>query len=116
MPMKPKTKVMAVSTMLGLTIGFAALFFYIEEKKYEALYYQTELNKLQQQSGFEQLMQQLVAIDDNGAIATLRHSSTIQALTTAQAKQLIADIAAQRENSILTNKELTAIKQLMALR
>ncbi|HHJ81368.1 MAG TPA: hypothetical protein ENJ65_07010 [Candidatus Tenderia electrophaga] len=90
--MKPKTKVMATGTMLGLTIILGALFFYIEEKKYEALYYQTELNKRQQQGGFSHLMQQIAEQGNNSAIKTLYTSPQIQALSAEQAQQLVTDI------------------------
>ena len=79
---------MAVSTMLGLTVVLGALFFYIEEKKYEALYYKTELDKLQQQAGFGHLMQQIAIQSPNGAINTLHQSRQIQALSAEQARQL----------------------------
>jgi len=113
MPMKPKTKVMAASTMLGLTVGLGALFFYIEEKKYEALYYQTELKKLQQQNGFAHLMQQLADQGNNTAIKTLHKSRQVQALSAEQAHQLINDLNAGRKPSHpLTGAEVDAIKTL----
>ncbi len=113
MPMKPKTKVMAASTMLGLTVGLGALFFYIEEKKYEALYYQTELTNLQQQSGFSHLMQQIADQSHNNAMNTLHTSKQIQALSAEQARQLVNDINADRKpNRALTAQEIDAIKAL----
>lgn len=114
MPMKPKTKVMAVSTMLTLTVGFAALFFYIEEKKYEALYYKTELTKLQQQSGFDHLMQNIATQTSNTAINTLHKSRQVQALSAEQAQQLINDIGAGRkpERSV-SEADISAINSLM---
>ena len=114
MPMKPKTRVMAVSTMLTLTVSLAALFFYIEEKKYEALYYQTELTKLQQQSGFDQLMQQIATQSSNTAINTLHQSRKIQALSEQQAQQLIKDISAGRKTEIaLSEADVSAINRLL---
>jgi len=102
--------------MLGLTIGLGALFFYIEEKKYEALYYQTELSKLQQQAGFGHLMQQIAEQNHNGAINTLHKSRQIQSLSTEQARQLVNDINADRAaGSRLTEAEIDAIKALLGL-
>ncbi len=116
MPMKPKTKVMAASTMLGLTLGLGALFFYIEEKKYEALYYQTELGKLQQQAGFNQLMQQIAEQGHNDAIKILHQSRKIQALSAEQARQLVDAINTERKpDSTITATELDAIKALAGL-
>jgi len=116
MPMKPKTKLMAAGTMLGLTLGLGALFFYIEEKKYEALYYQNELGKLQQQSGFSHLMQQIAEQGHNGAIKTLHKSRQIQALSAEQARQLVNDINADRKpDSALSATEIDAIKALSDL-
>lgn len=113
MPMKSKTKVRAVITLLGLTIGLGALFFYIEEKKYEALYYQTELDKLQQQAGFTHLMQQIADQNPGSAINTLHQSRRIQSLSTEQARQLVNDIIAERAaGSRLTESEIGAIKSL----
>ena len=107
---------MAVSTMLGLTVVLGALFFYIEEKKYEALYYKTELDKLQQQAGFGHLMQQIAIQSPNGAINTLHQSRQIQALSAEQARQLINDINADRSSGIsLTGNEADAIKALLGL-
>jgi len=114
MPMKPKTKMMAASTMLSLTIGLAALFFYIEEKKYEALYYQTELSKLQQQAGFSHLMQQIADQGNNTAIKTLFKSRQIQALSAEQARQLINDINADRKpDNGFTDADIDAINSLI---
>ena len=115
MPMKPKTKVVAASTMLGLTLGLGALFFYIEEKKYEALYYKTELTKLQQQqSGFSHLMQQIADQSYNSAIKTLHQSRQIQALSAEQAQQLVNDINANRKpDSALTDADISAINGLL---
>jgi len=116
MPMKPKTKVRAVITLLGLTIGLGALFFYIEEKKYEALYYQTELEKLQQKAGFGHLMQQIADQNPNSAINTLHQSRRIQRLSTEQAHQLVNDINADRATgSRLAEAEIDAIKTLLGL-
>ncbi len=114
MPMKPKTRVMAASTMLGLTLGLGALFFYIEEKKFEALYYQSELTKLQQQNGFTHLMQQIAEQGDNNAINTLHTSRQIQDLSVEQARQLVNDINADRKPNTLTDAEIDAIKTLVS--
>lgn len=113
MAMKPKTKVMAAGTMLGLTLGLATLFFYIEEKKYEALYYQTELSKLQQQNGFTHLMRQIAEQSNNTAINTLRKSKQIQTLSAEQARQLVIDINADNQpDRTLTDADIDAIKAL----
>ena len=104
---------MAFSTILGLTVGLAALFFYIEEKKFEALYYQTELSKLQQQNGFNQLMQQIALQSNNTAIQTLHKSIQVQTMSAEQASQLVNDLKAGRQpDSKLTNAEISAINSL----
>ncbi len=115
MPMKPKTKVMAASTMLGLTLGLGALFFYIEEKKYEALYYQAELAKLQQQGGFEHLLRQIATQNNHTAINTLHSSKQVQGLSEQQASQLINAIKTGKEpDRKLSDSDINAINSLMS--
>lgn len=115
MPMKPKTRVMAVTTILAVSIGFGALFIYIEEKKYEALYYKSELEKHEQQAGFSVLMQQLAKRGDNPSLKTLLESKSIQALSAQQAQQVINAITQNKTAPVqLTEAEVEAIKVLLS--
>lgn len=76
---------------MSILVGTAVLFFYIEERKYEALYYQTELDKLQQQhSGIHYLID---AVNSHGsAIASLKYADGIRRLNPEQAEALLKAI------------------------
>ena len=111
--MKPKTLMMAVPTMVVITAGFAALFFYIEETKYEALVYKKELDKLQanieQVAGFQHLAKEIATQAPNTAIATLYRSKSLNDLSGDE----ISNIVATQQSKTLTDNELKAVKRLM---
>jgi len=108
--MKPKTKVMAAATMLSVTIGFGALFIYIEEKKFEATGYQKQLHALQQQmiaekNGFHLTIQALA--NNNADIKALLDSAKIQQLNRAQASELASTLrntSAGQSDALLRDK------------
>lgn len=92
MPMKPKTKVMASATMLSVTIGFGALFVYIEEKKFEAMGYQQQLQAAQQalianKNGYHFLVEALALANDD--LAELAQSPQLQLINQDQAREIV---------------------------
>ena len=111
--MKPKTLAMAVPTMVAIFIGFGALFFYIEETKYEALVYKKELDKLRADStenrGLNLLIEEIAKQSPGAALTTLYRSNNLNNLSADE----MASIVASQQSSTLTHDELNAVKQLV---
>lgn len=124
MPMKPKTKVMATATMLSITIGFGALFVYIEEKKFEAMGYKNQLSELEQQlisnkQGYQHLMKALAV--NNDALAKLLKSPQLDQLSQEHAEEIAAILsrtstgqshALLQSKFSLTEDEIRALQSL----
>ncbi len=121
MPMKPKTKVMATITMLSVTIGFGALFVYIEEKKFEAMSYKHQLDELQQQltsdkQGYQHLMQALAANNDD--LAELLKSPQLQLINQEHAKEIVtilSNASTGQSYSLLRSKFSLTEDEILAL-
>ncbi len=120
--MKPKTLAMAVPTMILITIGFGALFVYIEGKKYEAMMYKAELEKLQETIDGRPALAHIV---NSIALRSLKHttystlanSETLNAMTREEIDTVVKSIK-QDDGSYLHNlsqEEIDAIKALLTL-
>ena len=124
MPMKPKTKVMASATMLSVTIGFGALFVYIEEKKFEAMGYQQQLQAAQQalianKNGYHFLVEALALSNDD--LAELAQSPQLQLINQDHAREIVTllrsapsdqSFSQLRAKFSLTEAEIQALQAL----
>ena len=111
--MKPKTLIMAVPTMIAITIAFGALAFYVEEKKYQALAYKKELDKLQasidEKRGLNRLIKEIARQSPNAPLAILYRSRNLNNLSADELQSLVSS----PQSGALTTDELNAIRTLL---
>ncbi len=111
--MKPKTLMMAVPTMAAITIALGALFFYIEEKKYAALVYKKELDKLhadiEEKRGFNKLIKEITKQSPNAPLTILYQSRNLNALSASDMQTIVSS----PQSNVLTTNELKAIRALL---
>lgn len=102
-----RKRIIYSSVGIGILAGCAVLFFYIEERKYEALYYQTELEKLQKQhNGIHYLID---AVTSHGStIADIKYADSIRRLSPEQAAALLKALNTDSSKQLQRDYKLSA--------
>lgn len=91
----PRRKIFFSVMGVSFILTFAWLFVYIEERKFEAHYYKSELERLQQAAS-PALLELIQTAEEGSALALLRHSPRLARLNGEQSRTLIGELRQSR--------------------